>query len=115
MSLVRPFLKPETVSLYELKCKETAHGEEECREDEEMRSLMLLAQENKWKRCPRCQRMVERIEGCDDMLCVCGAAFCYICGVEWKSGELEDACDCYDDYGSEEELEVEVDAEETVD
>lgn len=115
MSLVRPFLKPETVSLYEfkvpelstppekrvycsmptcsawipsetitgdvatctrpacggrtcVKCKETAHGEEECREDEEMRSLMLLAQENKWKRCPRCQRMVERIEGCDDML-----------------------------------------------
>lgn len=46
---------------------------------------------------------------------MCGAAFCYICGVEWKSGELEDACDCYDDYGSEEELEVEVDAEETVD
>jgi len=30
--------------------------------------------------CPKCSVIVSRIEGCDDMRCVCGCSFCYRCG-----------------------------------
>lgn len=50
-----------------IKCKGEAHGETECREDEATRSLLALAEDKKWKRCPRCRRVVERVDGCEDM------------------------------------------------
>lgn len=32
------------------------------------------------QQCPTCTRIVERMEGCDFMSCVCGGNFCYVCG-----------------------------------
>ena len=40
------------------------------------------AKEKKWRRCPKCQVVIERIDGCDHMTCSsrCGFEFCYRCG-----------------------------------
>jgi IBR domain, a half RING-finger domain len=41
-----------------------------------------LAEKEGWKRCPnkKCNKLVEKIEGCDTMTCRCGQQFCYGCG-----------------------------------
>lgn len=41
-----------------------------------------LAKKEGWKRCPyvKCNRYVEKTEGCDTMTCKCGEQFCYRCG-----------------------------------
>ncbi len=41
-----------------------------------------LADVEGWKYCPnrKCNRIVEKIEGCDTMTCKCGQKFCYRCG-----------------------------------
>lgn len=56
--------------------------------------VMRLGDVNKWVRCPRCGHLVERVDGCDHIVCVCGGDFCYRCGNE--------ACEC----GSECEIEM---------
>ncbi|KAK3330443.1 hypothetical protein B0H66DRAFT_62607 [Apodospora peruviana] len=33
-----------------------------------------------WKHCPRCQRTVEKTDGCNHIVCICGCHFCYRCG-----------------------------------
>ncbi|KAK3372569.1 hypothetical protein B0H63DRAFT_301283 [Podospora didyma] len=33
-----------------------------------------------WKPCPACKRMVEKMEGCNHIICTCGCHFCYRCG-----------------------------------
>lgn len=38
-------------------------------------ALLKLANRRKWKRCPNCHAMVERIAGCPHMLCRCNTAF----------------------------------------
>ncbi|CEL59307.1 E3 ubiquitin-protein ligase arih1l OS=Danio rerio GN=arih1l PE=2 SV=1 [Rhizoctonia solani AG-1 IB] len=39
------------------------------------------------KVCPHCSRMVEKIDGCDHMVCVrpggCGSEFCWVCLADW--------------------------------
>ncbi|TKY72925.1 E3 ubiquitin-protein ligase RNF144A-A [Spatholobus suberectus] len=42
--------------------------------------LMNLANQMKWKRCPKCRFYVAKSEGCMYMKCRCGNAFCYNCG-----------------------------------
>jgi hypothetical protein len=44
--------------------------------------FLELARNNHWKRCPGCQRMVEREDGCFYMSCSCRTRFCYECGME---------------------------------
>ncbi|KAK4182698.1 hypothetical protein QBC35DRAFT_395430 [Podospora australis] len=36
----------------------------------------------RWKPCPRCRRVVEKIDGCDHISCLCGCHWCYRCGKE---------------------------------
>lgn len=43
---------------------------------DESRSVMV-------KRCPFCGSFCERIEGCNQMQCVCGESFCYVCSKKW--------------------------------
>ncbi|PFH60878.1 hypothetical protein XA68_10191 [Ophiocordyceps unilateralis] len=69
-------------------CKGKWHGDDECPKDEETARFLAQAQEEGWKRCFRCQAIVELKEGCNHMTCRCGAEFCMICGVKWKG------CDC---------------------
>ncbi|KAJ3331862.1 hypothetical protein HDU76_002001 [Blyttiomyces sp. JEL0837] len=47
--------------------------------------LHQLADEKKWRRCPSCRAVVERKEGCNYILCLCGVGFCYRCGVRYLS------------------------------
>ena len=41
-----------------------------------------LAKKEGWKYCPnsKCNKLVEKIDGCDTMTCKCGQQFCYRCG-----------------------------------
>lgn len=51
-----------------------------------------LAKKEGWKQCPnkRCQRLIERPEGCQFMICACGTYFCYDCGSQVENG----TCSC---------------------
>ncbi|XP_045787342.1 E3 ubiquitin-protein ligase RSL1-like isoform X2 [Trifolium pratense] len=44
-----------------------------------------LANQKKWKRCPRCRFYVEKNEGCLHITCRCKFEFCYACGETWTS------------------------------
>ncbi|KAG7135211.1 E3 ubiquitin-protein ligase itt1 like [Verticillium longisporum] len=69
-------------------CHGKWHGSRECPKDEETTIFLQQAKEAGWQRCHRCKAMVELKEGCNHMTCRCGAEFCMICGLKWKS------CDC---------------------
>ena len=40
-----------------------------------------------FKQCPNCKRWIEKTEGCNNMVCLCGNNFCYGCG--------KNQCICY--------------------
>ncbi|AES70449.1 putative transcription factor C2H2 family [Medicago truncatula] len=52
--------------------------------------FLELAKRESWKKCPRCSFYVERINGCNHMMCRCGCDFCYNCG----SGLRKKMCGC---------------------
>ena len=56
-------------------------------------SLVKLAKEVGWKRCPQCRTMVERSSGCRNMTCRCGQLWCYDCGEARSRGFPGCACD----------------------
>lgn len=51
--------------------------------------LRKLAKKKKWKACPKCHALIERNQGCNDMVCRCGCSFCYGCGKDLN------ACGCH--------------------
>ncbi|CDM34524.1 Zinc finger, C6HC-type [Penicillium roqueforti FM164] len=55
--------------------------------DDEMNDNLLerLANRKKWKRCSNCSRMIEHIDGCMHISCLCGWEFCYVCGEKWRN------------------------------
>ncbi|XP_020091561.1 ATP-dependent RNA helicase DEAH12, chloroplastic [Ananas comosus] len=55
-------------------------------------SLHRLAQNNRWRRCQQCRRMIELTQGCHHMTCWCGHEFCYSCGAEYRDGVQ--TCQC---------------------
>ena len=57
-------------------------------DDAGLKALKDLGHQNKWKQCPNCLNLVERVYGCNEMKCVCGAEFCYLCG------SRDDECQC---------------------
>ncbi|GAA6036351.1 hypothetical protein JCM8097_001680 [Rhodosporidiobolus ruineniae] len=47
-------------------------------------SLLTLARQKRWSRCPGCKVMVELVHGCMHMTCsLCGTEHCYLCGSLW--------------------------------
>ncbi|KAI1607954.1 hypothetical protein EDD36DRAFT_112941 [Exophiala viscosa] len=60
-------------------------------DDADLKALKDLGHQNKWKQCPKCLNLVERVDGCNDMECVCGADFCYSCGSHFDEN---DRCQC---------------------
>ncbi|KAG8964410.1 hypothetical protein FRC03_001811 [Tulasnella sp. 419] len=46
-------------------------------------AAVKLARQRGWRRCPKCEVIVERISGCDHMTCKCRHSFCYRCGSDW--------------------------------
>ncbi|OTA99902.1 hypothetical protein M426DRAFT_32148, partial [Hypoxylon sp. CI-4A] len=67
-----------------LKCKAIRHADE-CKNDDGVEALNKLAEEKKWRRCDKCQTMIELRSGCFHMTCVCRHEFCYKCGAAWRS------------------------------
>ncbi|CAN4107493.1 unnamed protein product [Withania somnifera] len=66
-------------------CKLPWHAGFHCEESRELRDrndvvFGVVAELNKWKRCPLCRHFVELIEGCKIAKCRCGISFCYSCG-----------------------------------
>ena len=67
------------------KCGSSAHsiGEgkdgEECTAIHEKEMLGMVNKNDNMVRCPKCQHIVSRIDGCDHMTCRCGAEFCFQC------------------------------------
>ncbi|KDO30010.1 hypothetical protein SPRG_05199 [Saprolegnia parasitica CBS 223.65] len=48
-------------------------------------SLNALGAREGWQRCPHCRRMVELVDGCNHMTCMCRTEFCYVCAARWKT------------------------------
>ncbi|KAI0913685.1 hypothetical protein F4823DRAFT_534825 [Ustulina deusta] len=69
-------------------CYNKWHKSRHCPADAATAQFEKVAEEAGWKRCFKCQAMVELKEGCNHMTCRCGAQFCMRCGSKWK------ACDC---------------------
>ena len=74
-------------------CKSLEHSPLTCvqfqalpENDRQQNDLKLyeLAGAKKWRRCPRCQAVVEREMGCNHMTCRCSAQFCYACGSTYR-------------------------------
>ncbi|KAF3219603.1 hypothetical protein TWF106_007026 [Orbilia oligospora] len=51
-----------------------------CPEDPETEKLKALAKEEGWTQCPKCNRLVFRVSGCNSMTCLCKTNFCFRCG-----------------------------------
>ncbi|KAI0834070.1 hypothetical protein F5Y06DRAFT_177752 [Hypoxylon sp. FL0890] len=68
-------------------CNNRWHGSGPCPPDEETNQILQQAKEEGWQRCYNCRNMVELKEGCNHMTCRCGAEFCMICGLKWKTCE----------------------------
>lgn len=65
-------------------CKAASHPRD-CPNDPRTKLLLDLAKKQGWRQCNNCKQMVELSYGCLHMVCRCGAAFCYRCGLKWKS------------------------------
>ncbi|KAB5579876.1 hypothetical protein GE09DRAFT_1050516 [Coniochaeta sp. 2T2.1] len=67
-------------------CRGPSHpADEACPQDRDTLLADRLAEEEGWRRCNRCHVLVEHKEACQHMTCRCGAEFCYVCGLAWRS------------------------------
>ena len=51
----------------------------QCIETLASNGLQEMSQDKRWSRCPSCQHLVEKSEGCNHMRCICGQNFCHTC------------------------------------
>ncbi|KAH8177654.1 IBR domain, a half RING-finger domain-containing protein [Sarocladium implicatum] len=68
-----------------LNCRNQSHGQDDCPMDQAMILTNQMAEEEGWRRCYRCRALVEHSEACQHMTCRCGAEFCYVCGLQWRT------------------------------
>jgi len=75
------------------KCKVVWHDKLTCEEYQalpvherapEDLQLLELARQEKWRRCPKCNAMVELKYGCNHITCTCKHHFCYTCGADFE-------------------------------
>lgn len=69
--------------------------------DEGEITLHRLAQNNRWRQCQQCRRIIELTQGCYHMTCWCGHQFCYSCGAEYREGAQTCQCEFFDDDTTE--------------
>ncbi|KAF9000394.1 hypothetical protein BDQ17DRAFT_1282031 [Cyathus striatus] len=76
-------------------CDTEAHTGMTCEESRISRNPMEQerlndewAKANGVKKCPRCQVLVQKTEGCNHMSCRCGAHFCWICNGVFERGDI---------------------------
>ncbi|ELR09141.1 hypothetical protein GMDG_03721 [Pseudogymnoascus destructans 20631-21] len=66
-------------------CRGSYHSNGECPEDPSLRETIQCALNAGWRRCYKCNALVEHAQGCSHMTCNCKAQFCYTCGLKWKT------------------------------
>ncbi|KAI3399258.1 hypothetical protein diail_7421 [Diaporthe ilicicola] len=65
-------------------CREAAHADAvDCVKNRDMELVQVMAIQQGWRRCHRCQTMIEHRTACRHIKCRCGAEFCYVCGAKW--------------------------------
>ncbi|SPJ75787.1 uncharacterized protein FTOL_05518 [Fusarium torulosum] len=69
-------------------CFEEAHLGRPCEQGDAEEDVWATMDKNKTVNCPGCGRMIELMEACNHLTCVCGKQFCFICGKVWLS------CNC---------------------
>lgn len=76
-------------------CNEEAHERMTCQERrihsdpaEQDRLNNEWARASNAKRCPTCQAMTEKIEGCNHMTCRCGSHWCWVCRRAFPMGTI---------------------------
>jgi hypothetical protein len=103
----------EKVALYALfvtrDCTMCKGGEHlgDCPKDSAILEVLELAKKEGWKRCSKCNRVIELKHGCNHIKCVillfpeefdrklifcrckCKAEWCYVCGAKWKTCACE--------------------------
>jgi IBR (half RING finger) domain-containing protein len=57
----------------------------------------MARERDNYQQCYACKNMVEKVEGCNHMTCVCGAQFCMRCGDKWRTKSCYEGCDLIDD------------------
>jgi ariadne-1 len=63
-------------------CNDLAKWHEKCQDESETANWIL----SNTKRCPSCQKRIEKNQGCNHMTCSqCKHQFCWICMGDWKS------------------------------
>nr|XP_025884799.1 probable E3 ubiquitin-protein ligase RNF217 [Solanum lycopersicum] len=77
---------PNCKRLFCFRCKLPWHAGFQCEEsgalrDENDFTFGMLAEREKWQRCPKCRSFVQLSEGCRYITCRCQANFCYKCGM----------------------------------
>ncbi|KAM0445474.1 hypothetical protein ACHAQK_001683 [Fusarium lateritium] len=68
-----------------VECFEEAHPGRPCEEGDAEEDVWATMDENKTVNCPGCGRMIELMEACNHITCICREQFCYICGKLWLS------------------------------
>ncbi|KAF8250894.1 hypothetical protein K440DRAFT_616536 [Wilcoxina mikolae CBS 423.85] len=71
-------------------CKKKWHGKTDCPTDSNLTATLELAVRKGWQRCRGCHALVERLFGCQHIVCKCGSEFCYRCGLKWKTCKCSD-------------------------
>ncbi|KIK01717.1 hypothetical protein K443DRAFT_678132 [Laccaria amethystina LaAM-08-1] len=66
-------------------CRRPMHEGSLCVEDEATQQLRCAAISEGWQTCPGCRAVVQRLEGCNSIMCRCGVNFCYLCGMKMKN------------------------------
>lgn len=56
-------------------CRELAHGDRECAEDPDLKQTLEFARREHWQRCYGCRAVVDKTDGCNHMICLCGTQF----------------------------------------
>ncbi|KAH0687407.1 hypothetical protein KY285_017972 [Solanum tuberosum] len=73
------------------RCRVTWHTGRDCQQfqkeekdrEDDLR-VKLLAENHKWKNCPHCNTLVDKVDGCAHIACRCKGEFCYACGETWS-------------------------------
>lgn len=99
--IIRESKCPECQRLFCAQCKVPWHPGFKCIEfqkfnenerDEADLDMRKLAKKKKWPKCPNCNYIVEKTEGCIHMTCNCGFEFCYTCGLKWSESSHWSTC-----------------------
>lgn len=61
-------------------CRGTAHVGKDCPQDKGCLEVREMAKRVGWQTCPKCMAVIQRVWGCNSMVCKCGTNFCYGCG-----------------------------------